>query len=588
MFTFFNYKLNRKILLAFILIIAIPGIFSFWINYYSLFTTMRNETENRLSEGVAVYFEEFKLIKEKCLTIASVYSTRDFITDRLLNRVSGGFEEELIDFYRMNLVDIIEIVDLDGRVIFRGHNPDMSGDIKINQQLIQEGLQGISKITFEYGQSGLAIRAVAPIEVEEQIIGLFMTGFRFSRDFVDKLKRLTLLENGIYIGNKKIVSTYEGQELLTPETLSLLKKGERVFRRDQTLNSQKYTLVYEPIFLKNVYWGTVCLGISNSNSEKIYLHSNQQILYIVLIEVFLALLIYFSLARSINNSLVKIITGISNYSFDHKNEEIYLDRKDEFGIIAENFNILIRRVDLYNHRIKTLQNDLLKSIQLATAGQVAANLAHEIRNPLSSIKMMAQIIRKRYLKESSGKEEMNIILEEIDRINNKVKELLEFSRPGPMEFILQDLHPVIEGVLKLVSQTISQNEISLRKEFEPLLPELYVDGEKMRSCFMNLIVNAVQAMPRGGKLLIRTGYSGENVTVGICNTGDEDKLPASDELFEPFFTTKEEGTGLGLAISKLIIERHGGTINVSRESDLICFNIILPLTIQSKEPTDNG
>jgi len=583
MFRFLKYRLNRKILIAFFLIILIPGIFSFWANYYTRYKTVRYETELRLQDGAAAYFNEFETIKEKCLAIASVYSKKSFIVDRLIHGKSESFESEIIDFYRMNLLDIIEIEDIDGKVIFRGHNPSISGDVKIDQPLIREGLEGKIGVSFEHGKSGFAIRAVAPVEYEGRVVGSFMAGSLFSRDFVDYLKTLTLMDNGIYREDTKIISTYQGMDILDAENVSRLRAGENIFIHNQILNDEKYTIILEPIILKGEYWGAVSLGISVKSSDKAFKYFNHQIAFFVALGVLIALLIYFFLARSINASFMKIISGFSDFSFDHPNEQIAISKKDVFSIIASHFNVLIRRIDLYNQRIRKLQDDLIKSARLATAGQVAAGLAHEIRNPLSSIKMMAQIVKTRHLKESAGEEEMTIILEEIDRINDKVKELLEFSHSTRMEFADQDIHPVIEGVLKLSSYLIEQNGIELYKDFDQNLPELYADSEKLRICFMNLIVNAIQAMPDGGTLTVITRSEENQVSIRICNTWDSSEVLSSEDLFEPFLTTKKEGTGLGLAISKLEIERHNGTIDVSQAEGEICFDIRIPFNSSPRE-----
>jgi nitrogen-specific signal transduction histidine kinase len=305
--------------------------------------------------------------------------------------------------------------------------------------------------------------------------------------------------------------------------------------------------------------------------------------FFVAIETLIALLIYLFLARSINASFMKIIEGISGFSFDQPNTEIQMDKKDVFSLIGSHFNTLISRIDLYKLRIGKLQNDLIKSARFAAAGQVAAGLAHEIRNPLSSIKMMVQIVRSRHLKESSGQEEMSIILEEIDRINGKVKELLEFSRPTPLNLVIQDIHPILTGILKLSEYLIEQNSIILTTDYDTALPELLVDSEKLRICFLNIIMNAIQAMPNGGGLEIRTRIQSDHVSVSICNSWDSDVKLSADELFEPYQTTKREGTGLGLAISKLEIERHHGTIEIVQKDHKVCFDIRLPYGVGDKE-----
>ena len=125
LFTFFSYKLNRKILLAFLLIIIIPGIVSFWITSFIMQNTLRKEIETHLREASSVYFEELDTIEQKCIDIVSVYSLKSSIVKQIINHEYSNLEENMIEFYRMNLVDIIEIEDDRGKVIFRGHNPDL-------------------------------------------------------------------------------------------------------------------------------------------------------------------------------------------------------------------------------------------------------------------------------------------------------------------------------------------------------------------------------------------------------------------------------------------------------------------------------
>lgn len=136
-------------------------------------------------------------IEKKCLDIVSVYSRKSSIVKQITDKDYTRLEENIIEFYRMNLVDIIEIEDENGKVLFRGHNPDFAGDIKIDQKVIKDGLAGRTSLSYEHGHSGFAIRAVAPIFSGNRVIGLFMAGSLFSEDFVRRIKSLTLLENGI-------------------------------------------------------------------------------------------------------------------------------------------------------------------------------------------------------------------------------------------------------------------------------------------------------------------------------------------------------------------------------------------------------
>ncbi|MCF7949786.1 MAG: hypothetical protein K9M94_14450 [Spirochaetia bacterium] len=584
---FFSYKLNIRILLAFFLIIVIPSIVFFGVSRYLISRTVQKEINLRLRDGTTVYFEELESIEKTCKAVAAGYSKKKLIIEYIRDKNYNELEREMISFYKLGVVDILEIENTHGEVIFRGHNPEMAGDIKIDQQVVRDALAGKTSVSYEEGKSGVAVRATAPILNEGELIGILMAGSLFSQEFVNHLKALTLLENGIYRDNEKIISTYAGHDVLSTAMHERLSSGKSVELLNRKIDEKTYHMRVTPVFLQNSYWGAVLLGVEKDKIEKAYRYTNDLLNYIVLLGFFIAVLIYSFLARNINNSLKKIITGISSFSFDRPNEPIVIGRNDEFGIIAENYNLLIDRLELYKQRISRLQEDLVESTRLATAGQVAAGLAHEIRNPLSSIRMMAQIIRSRFLYPGKGAEEMAIILEEIDRINGRVSELLEFSRPSKLDLLYHDIHAIIDGVIKLSRYEREEQNIMLQTEFDKTVPAIYVDGEKIRIFILNIVLNAIQAMENGGTLSIATRGATDSVTIEICNSvGKEDVDP--NMLFEPFYSTKAGGTGLGLSITKMIIERHGGSIGVDRRDNMVCFVIELPIHSSPKDIESNG
>jgi len=140
LFTFFSYKINRRILLAFIMIIIIPEMVSYWISSFVIQNTLQKEIESHLKEAGIVYFKELNAIEKNCVDIASAFSVKDTVVKQIRNEQYLNLEKDMINFYSMDLVDIIEIEDKEGKVIFRGHNPNLSGDIKIDQNVVKEGL----------------------------------------------------------------------------------------------------------------------------------------------------------------------------------------------------------------------------------------------------------------------------------------------------------------------------------------------------------------------------------------------------------------------------------------------------------------
>jgi signal transduction histidine kinase len=587
MLRFFRYRLNFKIFLSFMLIIFITTFSAILIGYLIIRSAIDREIRIRLANSITAYFQEVQFTEEQCLQIAQELSSDEELVALLLNGEFDALESNLVHYHQLGIFDIIEIEDVEGKVILRGHQPSVLGDVKINQTIIKEGLAGKSAVSYEQGQSGVAIRAVSPIETGNSIVGVLMIGSLFSSDFAEHIKLLTGMENGIYQGDGKVMSTYQGYDHLPKEIVSQLEANDTVFLRNVRLNQESSFFMLKPLFLKdNSYWGALSLGASRSD-EKRYLRFSQNLLFLMIgIGVLLAFVIYVFLARNINTSLVKILTGMDGLNIDRFDNRIELASRDEFQLIAESFNRLVRKLSLYNQRIQKLQDDMIKSAKLATAGQLAAGLAHEIRNPLSSIKMMAQILRERYLKGGEGKYEISTILSESERLNDQLKDMLEFARPSPMQFGSYDASEIVNDVLRLFRYNIEHQDIEVSAELDRSVPPLYLDRDKIRSAVMNLVINAIQAMPQGGTLGVKIRRHSENrVLFRFCNTGS--KIAPNDlrMIFEPFFTTKQEGTGLGLAIVKMIVERHLGIVEVQSDERRTCFSIIVPEDLEQQIQT---
>lgn len=566
------------------LIIFITTISALLIGYLIIRSTIDREIRIRLADSITAYFQEVQFIEEQCLKIAQELSSDRELVALLAEGEFDVLESKLVHYHQLGIFDIIEIEDTDGKVILRGHQPAVTGDVKINQMIVKEGLAGRSAVSYEQGQSGMAIRAVSPIESGDKIVGILMIGSLFSSDFAEHIKLLTGMENGIYRDNGKVMSTYQGYDRLPEEVLSQLTANKTVFLRNAQLNQESSYCMLKPLFLKeDSYWGALSLGVSQ-REEKRYLHYSQNLLYLMIgIGVLLAFVIYVFLARNINTSLVKILAGMDGLNIDRFDTRIELASKDEFGLIAESFNRLVRKLSLYNRRIQKLQDDMIKSAKLATAGQLAAGLAHEIRNPLSSIKMMAQILRERYLKGGEGQNEILTILTESERLNDLIKDMLEFARPSPMRFSRHDASEIVKDILSLFRYNTEHQNIKVIARLDRSIPPLFLDREKFRIIVMNLVINAIQAMPKGGTLAVTTRRRRDGgVLFSFCDNGQEIPPKNLSMIFEPFFTTKKEGTGLGLAIVKMIVERHFGTVEVQSGKMQTCFSIIIPEDLEQK------
>lgn len=243
---------------------------------------------------------------------------------------------------------------------------------------------------------------------------------------------------------------------------------------------------------------------------------------------------------------------------------------------AENLEESYTRLRQQADQLLEVEEQLRRADRLSALGELSAGLAHEIRNPLGSIRGTAEILRDATAVDSPQQEFAGILIKEVDRLNRVVQDFLDFARPAKVEADLIDLNLVVEEVLALAGRMLEKGgtEISFTSGELSTCPG---NAEQLKQALLNLVLNAMQAMPAGGQLAIATHQLDEGISVEIRDTGSgiaEDRL---EKIFDPFFTTRQEGTGLGLAITSRIIRGHGGSIDVvSKIGQGTTFTVELP------------
>ncbi|MFW6334230.1 MAG: ATP-binding protein [Desulfosalsimonas sp.] len=214
--------------------------------------------------------------------------------------------------------------------------------------------------------------------------------------------------------------------------------------------------------------------------------------------------------------------------------------------------------------IKALRQEMQRKEKLAAIGGLAAGIAHEIRNPLSSVKGMATYFKNRFTEDPDASQAAEVMVQETERLNRVINELLEFARPSQINARASDINPVIEHSIKLIRQDAEGQGVELDVKKAEDLPAAYIDPDRFVQCLLNLYLNAIQAMEGGGRITAETALSAEgSIMVRISDTGPGIAREDLSRIFDPYFTTKPAGTGLGLAIVHKIIEDHGGRITVN-------------------------
>ena len=253
---------------------------------------------------------------------------------------------------------------------------------------------------------------------------------------------------------------------------------------------------------------------------------------------------------------IKDLVGFTEQVADgNLDEQCEIKTHDEIGDLTLAFNQMTQE-------LKQSRDKLIQAERLATAGKMSASFAHEIRNPLSSMRMLSQMLMQKPETSDEQRRSLQYILEEIERIDNIVKGLMDFARPTTLNLEQQPLVPTLQSVLALMEANLTHHQIQLVSELGSDLPDFQFDSDKIKQAFMNVVLNAMEAMPQGGTLTVYTFKQEDSVCIKVTDTGIGISEEDIEHLFEPFFTRKDKGTGLGLANVKRILEEHNGTVEI--------------------------
>ena len=265
----------------------------------------------------------------------------------------------------------------------------------------------------------------------------------------------------------------------------------------------------------------------------------------------------------------------------------FANRNDEIGDLGRNFNQMVQQLRESRLEIERLhRTQMSRAEHLATLGELATGLAHEIRNPLAGIHGVIEIIGRDLPTTSPARAVVKDVRQEIARINQIVTDLLQTARPHPPRVRKSDLNTTVEHAVMLGRQQALAKSIEIALKKDPSLPEVEHDSDQIHQVLLNLLLNALQAINLYGKVTVTIKSQGSTAVVEVADNGrgiPPENLP---NIFRPFYTTKGEGTGLGLSLARRIVEDHQGRIDVtSTVGKGTRFAVMLPLERMTTQPT---
>ena len=272
------------------------------------------------------------------------------------------------------------------------------------------------------------------------------------------------------------------------------------------------------------------------------------------------------------------LTGLLGLGRARRGIPITSDNLDQLMIIANEIGSAVEKSKIIEEKLQ-LERKMYENEKLSSLGRLSTSVAHEVKNPLSSIKTIVQVMREDLSKDDSKQEGLNIIVGEIDRLTKVVNQLLQFAKPRNEQKTNIKVTDIINSTLVVLDYEAKQNKITTFCDIPKDLPMIIADEGALKEIFFNLFHNAIQAMPFGGKIYISANYQPENrvVQVTVADTGTGIPQDALEKIFEPFYTTKQTGTGLGLSIVKKKLEDMEATIRAESNGTGASFTLNFPL-----------
>ena len=435
------------------------------------------------------------------------------------------------------------------------------------------------------GTAGLALTGVSPlIDDQGEVAGAVLAAYMFNNDFtlVDRIKEVAGIDTvTIFFGDLRVstnVMTADNQRAVgtrvSQEVYDVVLEDGQDYVGEAFVVNDTYITRYKPLHdhLGQVV-GSLYVGALKSTFQALVDAFSNQVLIIAALSMLLAGIIAIPIARIITRPIVDLVEA--NQLLAQGDMQVRVDAQGtgELAVLGHSFNRMVEELD-------QTQEELLQKEKLASMGQLAAGVAHEINNPLGTILLFSDMMYKEVDEDDPRRDDLKMIINETTRCKSIVADLLNFSRQQNVIAQETNIHDLLEQVIEGLSVQPAFQEVKFVRHFSSVVPPIQADPDQLQQVFINLFNNAAEAMDSEGAITITSRSLDHNwVDIKISDTGAGIPQENLNKVFSPFYTTKAptKGTGLGLSITYGIIKMHRGQINVqSQEGKGTTFIITLP------------
>ena len=639
--------IHAKLMIAFVLMIVLVGTVFLVIGVQLTSNRVLNEAQAKVRTDLNAARVIYESQLQQIGAVVCYTANRNLVQNAI---ITGDLNEVLEDLTKVGNtagLDIFGITNKYGKVLLRTHNPDKFGDDLTHHDFVRLGLNVETCITSttifsqyelekelpalaeqayiqlidtplarpvnvsEMG-SGMMLIAASPIlNADHEIIGIVYGGKLLNRnyDIVDLIKQ-TVYEDTKYKGQDIGTATIFQDDLRISTNVKnqngtraigtrvseevynqVIIQGEPWIDRAYVVNNW-YITAYEPIKnLENKIIGILYVGVL----EQKYLDIQRETIYtflgIMIAGILVAIGVSYLFAKQVSGPITLMVAASKEVAAGNLNTRVDVHTNDELHFLAESFNDMAKSIQKRDRDLKEFATKrIMQSEKLALIGQLSANIAHELNNPLQGIVTFSHLLLEENPElDADCQDSLEKIVGQANRCRDIIRGLLDFSRQRPPDKSFYNVNSIVDDCVSLVELQALFHNIHIHRDLQADLPLAVIDPSQIERVFMNLIINAAEAMDGSGQLTIKTQENKKtnDVDISFSDTGSGISEENIRKIFDPFFTTKDvgHGTGLGLAISYGLVRSHKGSLLVdSTLGEGTTFTVNLPI----KENGENG
>ncbi len=645
----YTVPIAHKLILSFLLISIITNVIftvaGIRLMANRIVAEAQDRIRNDLNAAREIYLGEARHIND----VVRLTARRPITLDALLSGITSDILNDLIYVRQSEGLDILTLTDEFGNVVLRTNAPNNLGDSLAQDEVInsvRKTKQTVTTTSIFSGEklllesvsleeraffylidtpmarplakteetSGMVLVSASPVfDSNHNLIGILYGGILLNRSYVlvDLIKQ-TVFQNAVYKGKDIGTATiFQDDVRISTNVLNIdgtraigtriaedvynqvVIQGEPWIGRAYVVNNW-YITAYEPI--RNVSGAVIGILYVGILEQKYLDIRNQAILAFMIISILGVLLsigLSYLLSRSISVPVHKLVIASKELANGNLDAKVDITSNDEIGLLADAYNSMATALRERDEKLKEFtRKKFMESERLALIGQLAANVAHELNNPLQGIVTYSHLLLEKNSIDDPTKQSLQKIVVQANRSRDIIRGLLDFSRQRKPDKTPSDINNLLQESVSFLENQALMHNVQIVMQLDKDLPFVVIDPSQVQRVFINMIVNAAEAMNGNGQITMSTRCDQVRKCIEIVfsDTGMGISEENLEKIFDPFFTTKEtgHGVGLGLAISYGIIKEHGGTISVDSEVEKgTTFIVRLPITTVQND-TENG